>query len=282
MWKAFQPKTTCDDIHGSQDPDVVPEGKVLRMLRDMDGNHKHLVELHATYTQEGRLHLVTLPVCDTNPSHYLTKVSRASVEDPDDFSFRLFGWMNCLASATKHLHNQDFLHCDLKPQNVLVRGKMVFLSDFGCAFKKATGNVLPGLRASRHPGNTEYSAPEQRLTVGESYAGTKAGVFALVCIFADLLVAALGINVSVFRKTRGKRNEGYSFPQGRDYSLGNITTAENFIEALARNSAGQRGLVPLFFIFYFLFFKNSLRTCGPVRLMVRRLQSGSGFKGRPS
>jgi len=219
---------------------------VLRRLRDV-GGHKHLVELHATYTLKRHLYLVTQPVCDANLWDYLVRVGHASVDigGEGEFNFRLFDWMNCLASGIKYLHNYGILHLDIKPQNILVRGTTVLLTDFGCSFTKAPDAVLSGLYAVGHPGTPEYAAPEQRSTL-RTYVGTKAEVFALACIFAELFVTASGIKVSAFRKARHSRNDGYFFTQGRDYSFaGNVAKAHQFLQKLEGSSENLRKLVPL-------------------------------------
>ena len=61
-----------------------------------------------------------------------------------------------LASALNYLHNQDFIHGDLKPQNVLLGDMLVIkLADFGSVAAPGTRNGCGNTQCTPH-----YAAPE--------------------------------------------------------------------------------------------------------------------------
>ena len=58
-----------------------------------------------------------------------------------------------IASALHYLHNNDVLHCDVKPANILIaRNNKIFLTDLG---------VARSLKSSKTGGTPTYMAPEQ-------------------------------------------------------------------------------------------------------------------------
>ena len=76
---------------------------------------------------------------------------------------------------------------------------------------------------------------------------TRTDVFALGCIFADLVMTSVGVKLQAFRKARRSHNEDYiRCQQGLDYSFaGNLSNAQKFIEKGAGNINGRRGTVPV-------------------------------------
>jgi serine/threonine protein kinase len=64
-----------------------------------------------------------------------------------------------IASALQYIHNRDLVHCDIKPENVLVGAQNgTWLTDFGIATSVAGGDRYGGHELR---GTARYSAPEQ-------------------------------------------------------------------------------------------------------------------------
>ncbi|XP_052020672.1 putative sperm motility kinase W [Apodemus sylvaticus] len=83
---------------------------------------------------------------------------------------KIFGQV---VSAVKYCHNNDFIHRDIKPQNVLRDAEgNVKLTDFGLATK-----IRPGSFLKRRCGTKVFFAPE--LVLGEAYDGRKTDVWSL-------------------------------------------------------------------------------------------------------
>ena len=99
---------------------------------------------------------ILLKKYDTDLFSYIRKSS----EDVDVFfsskSLKLrIDWMQGISEGVQHLHAKRIIHCDIKPENILLRTKIsdvdVLLTDFGLAKGKAVRN--------------EYSDHETILTI---------------------------------------------------------------------------------------------------------------------
>jgi serine/threonine protein kinase len=79
-----------------------------------------------SYTDPKFFALLMSPVGEYNLNEYYN-VARGS---PDKLSL-LRSFFGCLANALQYVHSIKIRHRDIKPQNILVRGDKVFLTDFG-------------------------------------------------------------------------------------------------------------------------------------------------------
>lgn len=130
-----------------------------RFLREVDVlsrlSHPHILPLLAWGEEEGRLYLVMPWIREGTLSHLLhTHGGSLSVEE----TLPLFGQ---LCAAVQYAHEQELIHRDIKPQNVLVQqGKHIFLSDFGIVQSPMdTRLTITG----GGMGSVSYMAPEQAL-----------------------------------------------------------------------------------------------------------------------
>jgi serine/threonine protein kinase len=79
-----------------------------------------------SYTDPKYFALLMNPVGECNLSEYY-ELARGS---PDKLSL-LRSFFGCLANALQYVHSIKIRHRDIKPQNVLVKGERVYLTDFG-------------------------------------------------------------------------------------------------------------------------------------------------------
>jgi serine/threonine protein kinase len=79
---------------------------------------------------------------------------------------RLIDWMGQLSEIVDYIHSQGYIHCDIKPDNIIVRkNHKLALVDYGGA-KKLTSSYLAKLAGPIDQNDTQiysllYSAPEQ-------------------------------------------------------------------------------------------------------------------------
>jgi serine/threonine protein kinase len=116
------------------------------------------------------------------PPTWFTKLSRPA-QAP-----KTLNWMIDLASCLANFHAGGGIHRDLKPQNILLKGDRLLVANFGLATQK----MYPSSNLASIHGTEKYMAPEQGYTL--KY-GRSADVFAMGCIFLELL--AFGHNVAI-------------------------------------------------------------------------------------
>ena len=103
------------------------ELKVLKSL-----SHKHLVKLVGSYSDPHYVGFIMTPVADCNLQEYLIRefTAVADVRERQICIRRFFG---CLSTAVAFLHENTTRHRDIKPGNILIKDKNVFLADFGAS-----------------------------------------------------------------------------------------------------------------------------------------------------
>ncbi len=89
----------------------------------------------------------------------------------------------CIADALDYLHRQGVIHCDLKPDNVMVlRGGGIKLMDFGIAVESARARTWGGY--SRSMGTPDYMSPER---IEGRRGDERADLYSLGCILYEML-----------------------------------------------------------------------------------------------
>ncbi|CUG93839.1 protein kinase, putative [Bodo saltans] len=82
----------------------------------------------------------------------------------------------------EYLHNKGVLHCDIKPENIVLSGSMVKLCDFGLS-KQCVGSSADGHHTQNISGTPRYMAPE----LWDTNTYTQASdIWALGCTLAEL------------------------------------------------------------------------------------------------
>ncbi len=92
-----------------------------------------------------------------------------------------------VAAALEHAHRQRILHCDVKPENVLVDEQHAYVMDFGIARKLHT-EVLPWTLRKEldlSAGTPAYVSPEQ--ASGERELDPRSDVYSLACVAYEML-----------------------------------------------------------------------------------------------
>ncbi|XP_055879191.1 cyclin-dependent kinase-like 1 isoform X2 [Biomphalaria glabrata] len=145
----------------------------IRMLKQL--KHPNLVNLIEVFRRRKRLHLVFEYVDHT----VLNELDRHPKGVPEKLVQRII-YQTLLAVNFCHQHNT--IHRDVKPENILInRQGQVKLCDFGFA-RVLTG---PGGEYTDYVATRWYRAPE--LLVGDTQYGPPVDVWAIGCVFAELL-----------------------------------------------------------------------------------------------
>ncbi|XP_038206491.1 cyclin-dependent kinase-like 4 [Zerene cesonia] len=144
----------------------------IRMLKNL--KHPNLVNLIEVFRRKRKLHLV-FEYCDHTVLHEMEKYPAGC---PELLSKQII-WQTLQGVAYCHRHN--CIHRDVKPENILLTADgVVKLCDFGFARMISPGESYTDYVATRW-----YRAPE--LLVGDTMYSTPVDVWAIGCVFAELL-----------------------------------------------------------------------------------------------
>lgn len=148
----------------------------VRMLKQL--KHPNLVNLLEVFRRKKRLHLV-FEYCDHTVLNELERSPRGVHEN----TTKRITYQTLQAVAFCHQHN--CIHRDVKPENILItKNGQIKLCDFGFA-RILTG---PGDDYTDYVATRWYRAPE--LLVGDTQYGPPVDVWAVGCVFAELLTGA--------------------------------------------------------------------------------------------
>ncbi|XP_077909789.1 cyclin-dependent kinase-like 1 isoform X3 [Halichoerus grypus] len=145
----------------------------IRMLKQL--KHPNLVNLIEVFRRKRKLHLV-FEYCDHTVLHELDRHQRGVPEH----LVKSITWQTL--QAVNFCHKHDCIHRDVKPENILItKHSVIKLCDFGFA-RLLTG---PSDYYTDYVATRWYRSPE--LLVGDTQYGPPVDVWAVGCVFAELL-----------------------------------------------------------------------------------------------
>jgi serine/threonine protein kinase len=158
----------------------------VRIIKQL--NHRHFVKYVASYTDGQFLGLVMSPVAEYDMRTFLDKMASVSASN----EFRRFklrdlqSYFGCLASSLKYLHDKNIRHRDIKPQNILIKDRVVLFTDFGISydFSDATGGRST-TRSERPDRTVRYCSPEV-MDPGARH-NTSSDIWSLGCVFLEMM-----------------------------------------------------------------------------------------------
>lgn len=145
----------------------------IRMLKNL--KHPNLVCLLEVFRRKRRLHLV-FEFCEHTVLHELERHPQGC---PDNLTKQI---TYQTLQGVAYCHKQGVVHRDIKPENILLSARLgqVKLCDFGFARM-----LNPGENYTDYVATRWYRAPE--LLVGDTNYGTAVDVWAIGCVFAELV-----------------------------------------------------------------------------------------------
>ncbi|KAL6709615.1 hypothetical protein ACN47E_001043 [Coniothyrium glycines] len=146
-------------------------------------SHFHLIEFKGSYTDKRYVGIIMQPVADIDLRHYMIGLN-GSV---DELSL-LRSFVGCLSTALMYLHKEHCRHKDLKPSNILIKGRTVLVADFGTVFDWSDSE--DDITAGPPEAFTRmYIAPE----VAEHASRNKSSdIWSLGCIFMEIATVLAG------------------------------------------------------------------------------------------
>lgn len=150
------------------------EVRVLKQLKN-----DNIVNLLEVFRRKNRLYLIFEHV-DRTILEELDKHPHGLNDTRENSFLRKCMWQ--IVKAIDYLHAHNIIHRDIKPENVLISNSgIIKVCDFGFA-RSLTG---PGAKYTDYVATRWYRSPE--LLVGDTEYGKPVDIWAIACIFAELL-----------------------------------------------------------------------------------------------
>jgi hypothetical protein len=192
--------------------DIVDLNEELETLIAL--RHTHLTQIIGSYTAGDFFYILISPVADESlASFFYASESSNLSQRPKKRKSLLLEWMSCLQSAMAYLHSQDIIHQNIKLQNILIKGDMIFLTDIQ-DFRRFVDQ--DSINATSSTARSMYYSPE---TVKYGILDAKSNTFSLGCVFAEILTCYSGKFNSHFGRFRAREtgDSAYYLTLGRTH-----------------------------------------------------------------
>ncbi|KZM24148.1 uncharacterized protein EKO05_0010807 [Ascochyta rabiei] len=165
--------------------------------------HQHCVNLVASCTDMDSVTLLSSPVADMDLSALLNSTLDAHSNKV------LRRAVGCITSALTYLHHLSIRHDDLKPNNILIHGANILLTDFGFCLDSSESGVTTTAGPPMHS-TKRYSAPEVF-----SYAPRSrlTDIWSLGCVLFDIVSVLQGFSLDTmqaFWLSNGTKYDSYA------------------------------------------------------------------------
>jgi serine/threonine protein kinase len=154
-------------------------------------SHYHLVEYIGSYTDKKFFGLIMSPIADMNLKEFLN-ISPFS----NSYQSTLRTFFGCISSGVLYLHRNQIRHKDIKPENILVKGENVLITDFGTALDwteqghSTTDNTIKAW-------SVRYCAPE---VANYEKRNSSADIWSLACVFLEMMTVLRGQTIQAMRE----------------------------------------------------------------------------------
>ena len=175
----------------SDEEEVLNEVAIMQKLR-----HPHIATVQFLVKEHDSFSIIMQPVADWDLLQYLQRCIQENFRAKG--VKRIYSWFGSLVDALSYAHDQNVKHRDIKPANILIKDGRPYLSDFGIA-RDFTGYELSTSNDDFVQGTPVYRAPETTLN---NSRGRAADVFALGCVFSQMLTVNRGKSLQEFQDFR--------------------------------------------------------------------------------
>ena len=171
--------------------EVQNEVAVMQKLR-----HQHIATVLFYLKESDTYSIFMLPVADYHLEDFLNKCTQEEYDHA--LTKHIYPFFGCLLDALAYAHKLKIKHQDIKPSNILIKNNQPYLSDFGLAkdFAETDASTSHGDKVK---GTTLYRAPE---VVPGKPRGRKADVFALGCVYSEMLTVIKKKSLAQYRAAR--------------------------------------------------------------------------------
>lgn len=188
-------------ITGSDEKHI--EARVKNEVETMTKlRHNHIASINMHFRGVKYWSIIMSPVAEYDLRVFLEKKC-VEAGYPRNAMRLLDSWFGCLISALAYTHREMVKHEDIKPNNILIKGEKVYLTDFG------TAKDFEGLESTTadfaEQGTPVYWAPQPRPW------GRAADVFALGCVFSEMLTVRQRKTLQDYRKFRFQPTADYGY-----------------------------------------------------------------------
>ncbi len=153
-----------------------------RFLREIDLasnlTHPNIVPIFAAGEAEGLLYYVMPYVAGESLSERIAREARLPIEDALRIAYEVAG-------ALQHAHDQDVVHRDVKPGNILLYEDHALVTDFGVARAISVAGGDPMTESGMAMGTPAYMSPEQ--IVSDAEVDGRTDVYALGIVLYEML-----------------------------------------------------------------------------------------------
>ena len=146
--------------------------------------HPNLVKYYASES-DGMFRYIAMELADMTLADYVTLKTRGEFREMNDITF-----LEQISKGLQYLHSRDIIHCDIRPQNVLISApirptgdRKAIITDFRISNELASDHIPLSLTMT-----DGWIAPEVLLSEDNTFRPNKSvDVFALGCLFYYLL-----------------------------------------------------------------------------------------------
>jgi len=184
-------------------------------------------------------------------------------------------WIQCLVNAITFIHRRSIRHQDIKPENILVNGLNIVLTDFGIS-SMGVGKTRPTTKHGRDSARTAaYCSPD----IDEGHTrGPSADIFSLGVVFLDMLAAYHG-------KLGTLRDQISEATTGDQSFASHIVRAVGFLDTLHETTTAAGDTAQSAVLALCRAMLRIDRTCRPVaddmRLLLARKGCFDGLQQQP-